>query len=812
MTANRSGIRELQIARGLITLRWASIPIIFGFSLFSLHGLNMSFKIEPIYILCCILALLNVYFTLHFSLLSRQMVLTHGITTLKRLLMRVVSGLFSNIRERGLKGIAGLPVTLSKVAAIIYLMLLETLRDLSFNPFSLSNVMHTQVISDLLVIAMLTRYTGTTESPMHLLNVVPITVAGAVMGLRSGAFYSLLAAGTWMLTGIMVKYQFLPHVKFYQPVFGDLSQCAGWIYSNSVVMTTGLFATAFLAHKLTSVFKERIFFLNDLLYKSNSRAIASTLAAEQEAGAWMITDAEGAVEKIKVDRNSVFPTDLAGRNLFAAFPELEQYGMGYVIQAVLTSGSRRVLEKIKIVSSEGTEHIFNARLSSFRDCDEKLKILACFEERTEELYLKAQLETIKKEVNELSGNLEKISLENRDNHRAFEEMQKSASEKSCEIELLAQKLKALKAENTNHNNQISGLMTELATVKSANDQLSAELDYKQMLLDEVSELMNVCSEIDELTTMIEKRTRALFNLDNTCLHIFTAEDADHRRGEILDIRKASPRLLDIPRSNPDALNPAFNEGRPVIISAQIKPEKSAALAISNGPLQRLVAYIPVRHQNKVLGMMMLEKYGQEDNPELMVNMLSYYLKHSAAAIRNAITNREARNKNEKLHQNITRLYTQLDTIKSIIYNNPAEEEKPFAGILNEFSRLVQIKDAVLVRLHNDETIDVTCRLDRSRQLQLSGAELDLLAVIRENPRNKVTVNLGDEDGGCIAFPLMYHTRLLGVVYVYYSSEAGAPDEPVIDFCVRLLHDHFALHVMNEEREVWESFYRETLSA
>ncbi|EKD82229.1 MAG: hypothetical protein ACD_39C01414G0001, partial [uncultured bacterium] len=31
MMENRSGIRELQIARGLITLRWASIPIIFGF-------------------------------------------------------------------------------------------------------------------------------------------------------------------------------------------------------------------------------------------------------------------------------------------------------------------------------------------------------------------------------------------------------------------------------------------------------------------------------------------------------------------------------------------------------------------------------------------------------------------------------------------------------------------------------------------------------------------------------------------------------------------------------------------------------------
>ena len=328
MTANRSGIRELQIARGLITLRWASIPLIFGFSLFSLHGLGMSFKIEPIYILCCILAVLNVYFTLHFSLLSRQMAVTHGIGTLKRLLLRVVSQLFSGIRTRGLSGITSLPLAISKVAAIIYLMLLETLKDLSFNPFSLSNVMHTQVISDLVVIMLLTRYTGSIESPVFLLNVIPITVAGAVMGLGSGATYSVVAASAWFITGMLVKFQFLPHIKFYPPVYGDLSQCSGWLYSNSAVMATGLFATAFLAHKLTTVFKERIFFLNDLLYKSNSRAIASTFAAEQGAHAWLITDAAGNVEKIKVDRNGFFPSDLGGKNLFAAFPELEQYGMG----------------------------------------------------------------------------------------------------------------------------------------------------------------------------------------------------------------------------------------------------------------------------------------------------------------------------------------------------------------------------------------------------------------------------------------------------------------------------------------------------
>lgn len=812
MTVQRSGIRELQIARGLITLRWASIPLIFGFSLISLHALGMSFKIEPIYILCCLLAMANVFFTLHFSLLARQMTINHGISTLRRLLMQVVSQFFSNIKSGGFRQISGLPWVASKVSAIIYLMLLETLKDLPFNPFSLKNVMHTQIASDLAVIIMLSRYTGSVESPLFFLSVVPITVAGAVMGMQTGAVYSGLAVSAWFLTGLMVKFQLLPHVKFYPPVFGDLSQCSGWLFANSTVMATGLLATTFLANRLTSSFKERIFYLNDLLYKSNSRAIASTFAAEQSSHAWMITDAEGNVEKIKVDRGNFFSAEIAGKNILKSFPELEQYGMGYVIQAVLTSGSRRVLEKIKIASQEGTEHLFNARISSFRDCDEKQKILAIFEERTEEIFLKTRVDNLGRELSELTASLEKTSLESRENHRAHDEMQKCANERAMEIELLNQKLKSLKAASLNQNNQISSLMTELATLKSSNDQLTAELDYKQMILDEISELMNACSEIDELTSLIEKRTRDLFNLDNTCLHIFKTEDNDHRRIEMLDIRKASPRLLDVPRNNPNLLDPAFNEGRPVIINAQITPDKSASLAITNGQMQRLVAYIPVRHQNKILGMMMLEKYGQEDNPELLINMLSYYLKHSAAAIRNAIASRDASSKNEKLHQTITRLYTQLDSIKSMVYSKPEDEEKPFSGILNEFNRLLPVKDAVLVRIHQDESIDVCSRIDRSRQLTLNAAEQEFMTVLKSNPRNKITMDLGENEGGCIAFPLLHNSRLLGAVFVYYGHETGLPEEAILDFCIKMLRDHFALYVMNEEREIWENFYRETLSA
>ena len=812
MIENRSGIRELQIARGLITLRWASIPIIFGFSLISLNLLGMSFRIEPIYVLCCLLAVLNVFFTLHFSLLSRHMMLTHGMSSLRKLLLKVTSTAFSGIKRRGLFGILHAPTAIARVCAVLYMMMLESLKDLSFNIFSINNVMHTQVIGDLLIIMLLTRYTGTTESPMMFLSVVPITVAGAVMGFRAGAVYASLTVVAWSLVSMLVKYQFIPHIKFYPPLYGDLSQNTGWVISNAIVVTTGLSATAYLAHKLTLVFKERIFFLNDMLYKSNTRAISSTLAAEQTNCAWLIADASGRVEKIKVDKSGVFSADLVDKNLLQAFPELEQYGMAYVIQAVITSGSRRVLEKIKIRSREGTEHIYNARISSFKDCDNQTRILALFDDRSEEIFIKTHLEAMKRELTELQTSFEKISLENRDNHRLYEEMQKLANDRAVEIELLSHKIKALKAEEGNASNQISSLMNELAALKAANDQLTSELQYKQIILDEISELVNVCTELDGLTTLIEKRARELFKIDNTCLHIFKAEDNQHRRTEILDIRTASPRLLDIPRNNPDALNPVLDEGRPVMINAQITPEKSASMEITNGSMHRLTAYIPVRHQGKVLGMMMLEKFGQEESSETTINMVSYYLKHASAAIKNAIAFRDSQGKNDRMHKSITRLYTQLDSIKAMVFSRPAEEEQPFFKILSEIIKITQIRDVMLVRFHNDGSAEASCRVDRSRQLKLSMAELELLQTVQKNPRHKATLEQHEDETICTAYPLMHDTRLFGVAMTYYTSDSIAPDEAITEFCIKLLRDRLALFTLNEEKEVWESFYHENLSA
>ena len=236
--------RELQIARNLVTLRWASIPVIFGFCLAFIYGFKMSFKLEPIYIICCAIALFNLYLTLHISMIGRQLSVTKGLATLKRVMLKVLSQFFGSFKTKGLRGLAGIPTVMVKVASIIYLMFLETLKDFPINPFSLNNIMHTQILFDLAVILCLTRYTGSTESPMFFLAAIPVAVAGSVVNTKAGIIYAVIACGGWFTNSMLIRYGVMEHIKFYGPIFGDLHSCDGWIASYTMVATISLGAFA----------------------------------------------------------------------------------------------------------------------------------------------------------------------------------------------------------------------------------------------------------------------------------------------------------------------------------------------------------------------------------------------------------------------------------------------------------------------------------------------------------------------------------------------------------------------------------------
>ena len=212
---NRSGLRELQIAQGLVALRWAAIPILFGFSLLATRLLGMTFQITPIYFLCCTLATLNVFFTVHIALLSRQLVLRRGQAALKRFLMTLITRFLHSIREGGVRSLTALPRTGFRIVSLLYLMILESLKGLRFNLMSLDNIMHTQVIVDIFLLTLLVRYTGSSESPLLYLNVVPVIVAGAVMGFYTGGIYAILASSFYLVLCLLINARLLTHIKFY---------------------------------------------------------------------------------------------------------------------------------------------------------------------------------------------------------------------------------------------------------------------------------------------------------------------------------------------------------------------------------------------------------------------------------------------------------------------------------------------------------------------------------------------------------------------------------------------------------------------
>jgi hypothetical protein len=60
---------------------------------------------------------------------------------------------------------------------------------------------------------------------------------------------------------------------------------------------------------------------------------------------------------------------------------------------------------------------------------------------------------------------------------------------------------------------------------------------------------------------------------------------------------------------------------------------------------------------------------------------------------------------------------------------------------------------------------------------------------------------------------MHGSRLMAILFTYHEENSLNKDsETFTDFCIRLLRDQMALFVMNEEKELWESFYRENLTA
>lgn len=809
--SNRSGLRELQIAQGLVTLRWAAIPILFGFGMLTTRGFGMSFGITPIYLLCCLLALLNVFFTIHIAMLSRQLVLRRGTAALKRYLLAVINHFQASVKERGVSALFSLPRLFLRLFSILFLFLLESLKGVRFNPLSLDNIMHTQVTGDILLLTLLVRFTGSPESPLIFLAVVPVIVAGAVLGFYTGAVYATLAAAAYLALSLLVNARLLTHIKFYGPQIGDLSNSPEWAISSFFTLMTALLGAAYLAHNLTSVFKERIFFLHQLLEKSRREGLAYAAVAEAVPTAWFLLDAQGNVLKYKRGKISILPGNLLGQNILEAVPAFKQYGMGYVIQSVITGGRAREVERIKFQTPEGTSHTLACRLLPLIDAEKRPLVMLLAEDITESLFLRERVEELKQALDATQIELEKTALEGKETNQQLMKTLKVASERTIEVETLTQRVRDLETQKLGMEDRITGLLNETAALKATNDAIVTDLNHKQVILEEVVELLRHSTQIDALAALIERRTKSLFKLDHTCLHVFRSPALPTRMNEILDTRKASPRLLDLPRKNPKVLEPVLNEGQPVVIKAEVHPDHSASLAISNGPVQRLVAYIPVRHGKDILGMMMLERYGPEENPERLISMLTYYLSHTAIALKNALATRSLETQQQNLTATIKSLDAQIESFLDLARISMTEGDQPFQKYLQALGRICGAADGIILRLHSDGTIQPLARLDSTRRLELRPLEEKVFKTLRANPSHKAVIKEPTEGVTLLGYPLNQGNRLVGALFLQIPN----PDPAllnVVDVGAKMAADSLGLFVLNEEKELWENFYKANLTA
>jgi len=438
--------------------------------------------------------------------------------------------------------------------------------------------------------------------------------------------------------------------------------------------------------------------------------------------------------------------------------------------------------------------------------------LLFFEDNTVEENSKTKVIELKNEIQALNEKLENLNNENTKNNNLIINLQDTINSRIVDMELLNKKISDLTLTRIENERNISELISELAGVKASNDEMIATLECKQMLLNEAATLIDFCGNLTELIKKIESNTKELFSLKNSHLHIFTSENLEERYEEIITLEHFQTTTSALTKAGPSLLNPAFSEGRPVIISAEIKPEKSAALSYKNGELEKLIAYVPIRHDNETLGMMILEKFGNENRPEVMIEMLSYYLKYASTAIKNAILNRNVKRENSVLNKELETLKTEISSFKRIIGANAKKQDESYEMILEEFSKLIKIEDAILIKQNRDESTEIACRFNKRRLHILNETETEILNHFKENPDCKATFELKDYRAIGQAFPLVHNKRLLGALIIYYSDSIEPPDEFLLEFCVNLLKYNFTLNILSQENEVMESFYAKTVAA
>ncbi|NLM17669.1 MAG: hypothetical protein GX221_08125 [Candidatus Riflebacteria bacterium] len=675
-------------AKSLIKVRWITVPLTVAFAYLAVYKLGMSFKAMPVFVLSTLLAAVNIYLTVHASFLSRQRYITRGQTTLRRLLSYLLTKFSLSLKESGLKYLLCLPALLIKILGIIYLMILEALRDFHFNPLSLANQMHLQVICDLLFVVALIRLTGTTESPAFILAVLPIAVAGYSMGSKVGYVYAALTSISSIGLALAVKKGLLQHWKFYSPMLGDLSQSGGWIAAAGFVMVGSFFSVAHISGQF-------------------AKALLEQMALKSEK----IADLKVVVEKKE---------DLL----------------------------REQKEELLSATAER-----EAAIKSETEAKNDMKVL---QERFED--------EKKRALSLIDSNEIQICK--------IHDLEKEVAEKNCQLHISDE-----------------------------------GKDFLRFTLNEMADLRTMTN--SEPKSLFEFAAQALSEkLGCNTYFAYIMEDSTLERNLkiLLDSENLSLRLTSVLAATDNALRTAMEEK-----NACLAPH--SVLLNERCKEKAYVAFLPLISKDKIKALFIYEKsYFSEEHATDASRDFRAALLH-LSNVKNVIEDRELSQEREKekgqLNRKIQNIYTQLDLFKSIVSFNRSSSQEDFMWLLMEASKILSVKDAAILRM-DSETDEAYVRLDRTRSLKLLYGEAEALELLKAVFfREPVQHKLGDSFE-CVAFPLTYADKRLGVLFLHRSTQRI--DQEATSFCVRVINDNFALHVMNHERRLWESFYQENLSA
>lgn len=806
----RSGLREIQIARGVVTLRWVAIPVFFSFALIATNLLHMKFQLLPIYVICCLIALMNIFFTFHISFLSRQLFLRRGQAALRKFTMRLLSALADMFHSRGTRAFLDLPGLVVKLGSAIYLMVIDSLKTLRFNPLSLTNILHTQIVFDILMILLFVRYTGTAESPMIMLIPIPILVSSAVMGLYRGGLYAVSSSVMYLGLCLLVYLRVISPIKFYGPEYGDLGGSLGWIISIFTVVLVSLSGVAYLSHSLTSALKERIYFLNQLLDVSRREGFTGISLAQNSTSAWILVDAQMIVHSSHKGRLEVLPDLPCGSKLTEVIPQLQQYGLSYLVQAMVSGARFRELEKAKLVSSEGLTHIVSVRLYPLKNSPDSCLVLLILDDQTEKLFLREREASLKQSLEEAHQNLGKVTLNYRETNQKFKDSLKLSYDRSVEIEMLTQQLSEAKGLNFKAEERLSSLMSELAATRSGRDSLSAELGYKTMLLGEIHELLGLSGNLSSLAEAFETRFKTIFKLDGVWLQTFDASTEEQRFNEVIESRKLPPRVSETLKSNMRHVENSLIARQPVLIKTDLKMESSTDNGKKNS-LNRWLVVIPIKHLDSLIGVLFVESFDQSEEPESIIGRITDFVRQNAPALNIAVREKFYNEGIASLNEEIRKLETSIESFQELIRLTHKESKVSFERFLKTLCRMTGAVDGSVVRINFDGELHLHAKIEPSRPDTLNQIEEKLVRKIMEVPGQKAVLHDKKEGFVLIGYPLNQSGKLCGVMMLKIPDNA-VDASPIMDASAILAEKHLSIIVFNEEKELWESFYKQNLSA